>query len=125
MKKKMWHCKYCGNTQDAHEPVCRGCGNDLVIYGDIVFTDTPQAPASKMDLRDLECVNPPINQQGMNYVNPPVNQQGVNYGGTPGYQQGVNYGGTPGYQQQGGFGGYQQGMNGAEKPFYPQDMHST
>ena len=82
MKKKMWHCKYCGNTQDASEPICRSCGNDLVIYGDIIFEEqggvTQEQPVSPTYIADP--------------------WQNGNYGGVSPYQQGNNGGVSP-YQQ--------------------------
>ncbi len=124
MKKKMWHCKYCGNTQDASEPICRSCGNDLVIYGDIIFEEqggvTQEQPVSPTYIADpwqngnYEGVSP--YQQGNNGGVPPY-QQGNN-GGVPPYQQGNN-GGVPPYQQgnNGGVPPYQQGNNGGVSPY--------
>ena len=113
MKKKMWHCKYCGNTQDASEPICRSCGNDLVIYGDIIFEEqggvTQEQPVSPTYIADP--------WQNGNYEGAPQYQQGNN-GGVPPYQQGNN-GGVPPYQQgnNGGVPSYQQGNNGGVPPY--------
>ena len=39
MKKKMWHCKNCGNLCDTANGVCPECGLDLGFYGEVQFVE--------------------------------------------------------------------------------------
>lgn len=39
MKKKVWHCKNCGNICDTSHGVCPGCGLDLGFYGEVQFVE--------------------------------------------------------------------------------------
>lgn len=43
MKKKMWHCKNCGNLCDTANGVCPECGLDLGFYGEVQFVDVEDA----------------------------------------------------------------------------------
>jgi len=116
MKKKMWHCKYCGNTQDAKDSVCRICGNDLVIYGDVVFEENEDEGNNK----EIPTMIADLWQTGDNNVTP-SQQQDMNYNNvTSSYQQDMNYNNnTPSYQQgnNGGVSPYQQGNNGGVSPY--------
>lgn len=64
MKKKMWHCKNCGNLCDTANGVCPECGMDLGFYGEVQFVDVedtaaPPPPPPQPEPQQQEAPPPP------------------------------------------------------------------
>ncbi len=119
MKKKMWHCKYCGNKQSLEITKCSNCGTDLVVYGDIILVDNKkEAEAVKPDNGGMNnggydggMNNFGNNAGGYNDDTVDVGNNAGGYSGdmnNGGYDSGMYSAGNNDYGNNGGFNG---GMN--------------
>lgn len=47
IKKRYWHCRMCGKITPLEEAVCKGCGRDLGLWGEVVEKNTSGRPDSR------------------------------------------------------------------------------